>query len=224
MPKLEAFPRPAVAVDLALLTVDDPVSTPALRVFIRDLNGEHHLLPGGFIRERSTIAQTVDWILEQKVGLSLPRGVTPRLLRVFDAPDRDDRTWAMSIAHSICLPTGMTQRVAGDWVAPQEVGKLRFDHNNIVDAAVAELRERYEFRGRSEDLISPDPDGFFGSEAFTLHQLRRVHEAVVGMPMHKDNFAKRMTPLLDPVLHRDGTPVLAQNLRGRPAALYRRRA
>lgn len=41
--------------------------------------------------------------------------------------------------------------------------------------------------------------------------------------MHKDNFAKRMTPLLDPVLHGDGTPVLAQNLRGRPAALYRRR-
>lgn len=219
MPDLESFPRAAVAVDLALLTVLEPLAEPSLRVFVRTSDGGHRLLPGGFIRSRQTIAETVSWVLGNKAGLSLPDGVSPRLLRVFDDPARDDRTWALSLAHSVSLPSPSASTY-GEWLAPAAVGELRFDHNDIVEAAVSALRGRYEFRGRAEELISPDPDGFLGTSPFTLFQLRKVHEAVVGEEMHKDNFAKRMTPLLRPVLDADGRPALAQNLRGRPAALY----
>lgn len=218
MPSLESFPRPAVAVDVALLTVESPLDEPSLRVFVRTTDGGNRLLPGGFIRERQTIATTLKWVLDEKAGLKLRRGVTPRLLRVFDDPRRDDRTWALSIGHSLSLPWSLARSAYGDWLPPDALGTLRFDHNAIVTEAVAALRERYEFRGRS--FIEPDPDGFLGDTPFTLFQLRKVHEAVVGEPLHKDNFAKRMTPLLRPLLDADGEPVLAQNLRGRPAALY----
>ena len=100
-------------------------------------------------------------------------------------------------------------------------GPLLFDHDQIVATAVESLRERYEFRYRYVD-IHPDPDGFL-PEPFTLHQLRKVHEAVVGAELHKDNFNRRMKPFLEPLI-RNGEAVLSSNLRGRPATLYRSRA
>ena len=86
-------------------------------------------------------------------------------------------------------------------------------------AAVTSLRERYEFRHRY-DNPRPDADGFL-AEPFTLHQLRKVHEAVVGEELHKDNFARRMKPQLKPVV-RGGEVVRSSAMRGRPATLYRR--
>ena len=71
------------------------------------------------------------------------------------------------------------------------------------------------------DLPLRDPDGFLGAP-FTLHQLRRGHEAVVGEDMHKANFNRRMKDGLRPVKERGETAV-SSGLRGRPATLYRRR-
>jgi len=62
---------------------------------------------------------------------------------------------------------------------------LLFDHALIVEEAVAALRDRYAVLGRFVG-VEADPDGFLGEERFTLHQLRLVHEAVLGERMHKD--------------------------------------
>jgi 8-oxo-dGTP diphosphatase len=224
---LEKFPRPGVTVDLAILTVVGASDTsPELRLLVQNrAEPAGRALPGGFIRERWTVAQTVEDVLLRKVGISPSTSVEPRLLRVFDDPDRDERTWAISVAHSVSMreadltdADGGLVRVTGDGRLDGE-GSLLFDHDQIVAAAVESLRERYEFRYRYVD-VHPDPDGFLPSP-FTLHQLRKVHEAVVGAELHKDNFNRRMKPLLEPIL-RKGEPVLSESLRGRPAALYRR--
>ncbi len=132
----------------------------------------------------------------------------------------------------VCRPLGVAAGVRadadarGDLVGVTQDGRLEgegpllFDHDQIVATAVESLRERYEFRHRYADT-HPDPDGFL-PEPFTLHQLRKVHEAVVGTELHKDNFNRRMKPFLEP-LTRDGDVVLSSNLRGRPATLYRSR-
>lgn len=224
---LESYPRPGVTVDLAVLTVTGASdTTPELKVLVQDrAEPSGRALPGGFIRERWTVAQTVEDVLRRKVGVEPTDDVRPRLLRLFDDPSRDDRTWVISAGHSLSVHESVLIDAHGDLVdvSPAgelaEPGPLLFDHNEIVSTAVRALRERYEIRFRYVD-IHPDPDGFL-PEPFTLHQLRKVHEAVVGDELHKDNFNRRMKPLLEPVL-RKGEPVLATNLRGRPAALYRR--
>lgn len=225
-PDLDAFPRPGVTVDLALLTVTSAEHTPVLRLLVQDrADPAGRALPGGFIRERRTIAQTVDDVLRRKVGIALPAGSRPRLLRVFDDPTRDDRTWAISVAHSLSLHEDDVTGVRGDLVPVARDGRLEgeggmlFDHDAIVTEAVGRLRERYEFRFRYRHAL-PDPDGFL-TEPFTLHQLRKVHEAVLGTELHKDNFNQRMKVHLSP-LQRNGKPVLSTNLRGRPATLYTR--
>jgi len=216
-----------VAVDLAILTVTGASdTTPQLRLLVQDrADPTGRALPGGFIRERWTVAQTVDDVLRRKVGIEPTEAIHPRLLRVFDDPDRDDRTWAISVAHSVSLREAQVSAAYGDLVPVAPDGTLAhedvllFDHDQIVAAAIEGLRERYDFRYRFVD-IAPDPDDFL-PEPFTLHQLRKVHEAVVGDDLHKDNFNRRMKPFLEPVM-RNGEPVLSSNLRGRPATLYRK--
>ena len=224
---LENFPRPGVTVDLAILTVVGASDTnPELRLLVQDrAEPAGRALPGGFIRERWTVAQTVEDVLRRKVGISPSTTVEPRLLRVFDDPNRDERTWAISVAHSVSMREADLTDADGDLVHVTSDGRLDgegsllFDHDQIVSTAVESLRERYEFRYRYVD-VHPDPDGFL-LPPFTLHQLRKVHEAVVGAELHKDNFNRRMKPFLEPML-RNGEPVLSESLLGRPAALYRR--
>lgn len=226
---LDAYPRPGVTVDLAILTVVGATEPdPELRMLVQDRTSPAgRSLPGGFMRERWTVAETIADVLERKVGVAPETSVAPHLLRVFDDPARDDRSWVLSVAHSLSLPESELLGAQGDLVPVRPDGtlerepRLLFDHDQIVAAAVAALRERYEIRQRYVDVAS-DPDGFL-PEPFTLHQLRKVHEAVVGEELHKDNFARRMKPFLQPVL-RDGEPVLSDGLRGRPAALWRRAA
>ena len=226
-PNLEDFPRPGVTVDLAILTVTSPGTDEAtLRVLVQDREDpDGRVLPGRFLRERHTVVDTVREVFEHKVGV-VPSEVTPpRLLRVFDEPNRDDRTWAISVAHSVSMPESELEGAKGDLLAVSSGGALLdggpmlWDHDEIVAAAVESLRERYEFRYRYSDT-APDPDGFL-PEPFTLHQLRKVHEAVVGEELHKDNFARRMKPQLEPVM-RGGEVVRSEATRGRPATLYRR--
>lgn len=224
---LDAYPRPGVTVDLAILTVTSADTDPVLRVLVQDrTDPSGAALPGAFVRERRTVAETVADVLERKVGISPGVRTQPQLLRLFDDPDRDDRTWAMSVAHSVSLPESELAGAKGDLVpvSPdgrlEGVGSLLFDHDLIVSEAVAALRERYEFRFRLA-TTQPDEDRFLG-EPFTLHQLRKVHEAVIGEELHKDNFARRMKPFVDPVTE-GGKVVSSSGLRGRPATLYRRK-
>lgn len=223
---LERFPRPGVTVDLAILTVAGATDTdPKLRLLVQDrIDPSGRALPGGFIRERATVTETVEDVLRRKVGLQPSDTIQPRLLRLFDDPDRDDRTWALSAAHSVSIREADLADARGDLVrvtpdgALQNEDHLLFDHDQIVTNAIQSLRERYEFRYRYINIF-PDPDHFL-PEPFTLHQLRKVHEAVVGAELHKDNFNRRMKPFLEPLM-RGGKPVLSTNLRGRPATLYR---
>ena len=222
---LDSYPRPGVTVDLAVLTVTDAgTDDAALRVLVQQrTDPDGRVLPGRFLRERHTIDETVREVFEHKVGVRPTEVTPPRLLRLFDAPDRDDRTWAISVAYSVSMPELELAGAKGELLTVDEVAAttsrdMLWDHDEIVSAAVESLRERYEFRFRN-DSPPPDPDGFL-PQPFTLHQLRKVHEAVIGEELHKDNFARRMKPQLTPVT-RGGEVVRSAAQRGRPATLYR---
>ena len=144
MNDLDSFPRPGVTVDIAVLTVSRPSeSIPELRVLVQDRREPSgRSLPGGFIRERWTVDRTVDDVLRRKVGIEPSERNRPRLLRLFDDPDRDDRSWVMSAAHSLSLPEHDLLDATGDLVRVDPAGRLvgeprlLFDHDEIVTAAV----------------------------------------------------------------------------------------
>lgn len=219
---LSQFPRPSVAVDIALLTALVPPGfgePRSLAVLVQVVPEEPagRALPGRFLRQKQTVAESVPVVLQVKAGLSdVP--VEPRLLRVFDAPDRDPRGWTLSLAHALTLPHRLACQGTGELVPVTTRGELMsgesllYDHDTIVREAAAAIRERYE--------RLPDPDGLL-ERPFTMAELRTIHEAVIGERLLKDTFRRRMEPQLRPLTDGYGQPVLKSD-GGRPAQVYER--
>ncbi|HET9646622.1 MAG TPA: NUDIX domain-containing protein [Microlunatus sp.] len=200
---LTDYPRPSVAVDTAVLTVRDG----RLQVVLVSVAGRRGL-PGTFLHEGELLADAVRRALCDKTGIT---GVEPRQLHVFDALDRDDRGRVLSVAHRVAVAE---DRLAGlladaDLVPVDQVRDLRYDHEEIIDRAVSELRGEYHHR--------PDPAGLL-DEPFTLLELQRLHEAVAGRDLMRDTFRRRMQPQLI------GTGQRARGVVGKPAEEFARGA
>jgi 8-oxo-dGTP diphosphatase len=205
---LEDYKRPSVAVDTALLTVTphDGLSVLLARRH-GAAGGEEWALPGTFLHEGETLIDAVQRSLREKAGIE---GVSPRQLRVFDAPGRDSRGWVLSVAHVDVVPTA---RLAGRdpertrlVSAGQAGGGLPFEHDDIIKTAVGEVRAQYDVR--------PDPYGLL-PEPFTILDLRMLHEVVADGQRQRDTFRRRMMP------HLTATGEVRDGARGRPAELFR---
>jgi 8-oxo-dGTP diphosphatase len=204
---LEDYPRPSVAVDTALLTVE-PEGGQLLVLEVRRENDAGWALPGTFLHVGERLADAVDRSLRVKAGV---RGLHPRQLHVFDDPERDERGWVLSVAHvDVVRADRLASRFAtGTRLMPAaSPGRLPYGQGGIIARAVEEVRSRYAER--------PDPDRLHADE-FTLRELRRVHEAVTGRPLQRDWFRRVMEPQLT------ATGRTAGGTRGRPAELFRRK-
>ncbi|CAJ1501251.1 NUDIX hydrolase [[Mycobacterium] burgundiense] len=200
------YPRPSVAVDAAVLTVDPAVGLSVLQV--RRTGGRGWALPGTFLHAGETLADAVARALADKANVT---GLCPRQLHVFDDPERDDRGWVLSVAHvAVVPPDRLTSRlVATTRLVPVHApGRLIYDHADIIALSVEDVRTRYE--------ASPDPDRLLGEE-FTLRDLRLVHEGVAGSALQRDTFRRSMESQLV------ATGATTAGGRGRPAELFRRR-
>jgi 8-oxo-dGTP diphosphatase len=203
--RLTDYPRPSVAVDTALLTLEP--GTDGLSVLqVKREGGRGWALPGTFLHQGERLMDAVLRSLHDKAGV---QGLRPRQLQVFDDPARDDRGWVLSAAHVMVAPVpSLTTRSPDTRLMPVDApGRLPYGHGDIVRLAVADTRRRYEGR--------PDPDGLL-PDTFTVLELRRVHAAVAGRPLQKDTFRRAMDPYLV------GTGEMTSGTRGRPAELFRR--
>src|SRR4051794_21412061 len=110
---LADYPRPSVAVDVALLTVRPDGR---LAVLVHRRGGGHAegrwALPGTFLHERERLAEAALRALRDKAGV---RGERPEQLGVFDEPDRDYRGRVLTVAHVDLVPA---ERLADQVTAP----------------------------------------------------------------------------------------------------------
>lgn len=212
--RLVDYPRPSVAVDVAVLSLDPGVNRLGVVLHRRDPDdgwGDWSL-PGTFVHEGERLQEAALRALEVKAGIA---GLHPRQLHVFDDPQRDPRGWVISVAHVDVVPYSRLEDAVesrddvrlASVAAPR--AKLPYDHRQIIAAAVDDVRARYE--------SEPDPFGLLEASEFTLLELRRVHEAVRGVRLQKDTFRRHMEEHLEPIQGRFGKGV------GRPATLYRRK-
>lgn len=214
---LADYPRPSVAVDTAVLTVipATPGVPPSLAVLLvrRDpaASGGRAgwALPGTFLHRGETLADAVSRSLSVKAGVT---GRDPQQLHVFDDPDRDDRGWVLSVAHLDVLTHAELDALRDPRLtrlAPAGARlRLPYDHAAILALAVDRLRTEY--------ATGADPRRLLGA-AFTMTDLRAVHEAVAGRPLQKDTFRRFMVDQLDELAHITAGRV------GRPARLYAHR-
>ena len=213
-----AFPPFAVTVDMVLLTVHEG----SFRVLLveRDTHPFRGAvaLPGGFVYADEDLEAAAVRRLERETGVRRDAAHVEQL-GAFGSPDRDPRMRVVSVAYLVFAPDlpaptpgENTRSVA--WVPVDEVdtAALAFDHDRVLAAGVERARAKLEYTPLA---------AAFCDEEFTVAELRRVYEAVWGVPLDPRNFHRKVTGtpgFLVPV----GKPAPVGPEGGRPAALFRR--
>lgn len=220
------YPRPALAVDMVVLTMVDL----DLKVLLIE-RGEppfrgQWALPGGFVRVTDEGDQGEDLdaaaVRELQEETSLrPADVFLEQLGAFGRAGRDPRGRVVSVAYYALVPADRVGRVAaGDdaadaaWVSTERLGKrvLAFDHAEVIEAALSKIRRRIDGDLRMATSLVP--------AEFTKAELRRVYEVVHGQAYDKSNFNKRFNRMLEDRLIIEVPGRRAGPGPGRPAHLY----
>jgi 8-oxo-dGTP diphosphatase len=200
---LDDYPRPSVAVDTAVLTLDD---RGRLSVLLAKTKADPRL-PGTFLHQGETLADAVLRSLSQKVGVE---GLSPTQLHVFDDPNRDDRGWVLSVAHLDAVPPGRLELDdhLAELCAVDKLPAVPYGHDAIVTRAVSAIRAEYADR--------PDPRRLLSAE-LTLRNLHTLHEAVAGRALARDTFRRLMEPQLI------ATGEFSAGVVGKPARIFSRK-
>jgi len=202
------FYHPAVTVDLVIFTLSER----DLQVLL--IHRDHWpfkgrwALPGGFVQERESLSQAAHRQLQEETGVS---DVFLEQLHTFGHPQRDPRMRVVTVAYYALVPADKLPPSRKDdgvrWWSIYQLPELAFDHDRILELALRRLRRK---------IMDTNVAFQFMPRRFTLTQLQRTYEIVLGRTLDKRNFRKKVLALggvrETDELHLQG--------RHRPARLY----
>jgi 8-oxo-dGTP diphosphatase len=200
-------------VDVVLLTLGNDGLSVALLKREREPYKGVAALPGGYIHadEDMNGYDAAMRVLKSKTGIDAPY---LEQLATFSGAARDPRGWSVSLAYYALVPHAVIAAAGHPDVKLIPVDRLHtlpFDHTSIVATAVERLRSKSQYSSLPCFLVG---------ELFTLPQLQRVYEALMGEPLNKVSFRRKMAEMdvLDAV---EGQTDASSP--SRPAQLYRLR-
>lgn len=198
-------------VDVALLTLQQSALKVALIKRDHDPFKNVLALPGGYIHPEEDLdaRDAAVRVLREKTGLASPY---LEQLASFSGPARDPRGWSVSIAYYALVSSEAIESAQDEQLKLVSVDRelsLPFDHRQIVGTAVARLRSKSHYSSLPCHLAG---------EAFTLPQLQRIYEALIGEPLNKVSFRRKVDEMgmLEPLPGRFEAAGAH-----RPAQLYR---
>jgi 8-oxo-dGTP diphosphatase len=189
------FPRPYTTVDVLIFTVIADVLKVLLVQRPSDTDEPSPglwALPGGFVNVDLDVdlEACARRKLRDKTGVASPY---LEQLGSWGSATRDPRGWSATHAYFALIPADGVALAKGAnaadvaWFTVDEPllakKKLAFDHAQILRAGVERLRSKVEYTSLPAYLL-PEP--------FTLPQLQRTYEIVLGRPVDKSGFRTRM--------------------------------
>lgn len=164
-------------------------------------------LPGGFVQADESIEVAANRVLKERTGLD---NIFLRQFYVFSDPQRSkinpaiadvmdsgmtfpDQQWFAQrfisvgfyalVEFSQVQPTPDSLSDVCEWVNLEEIGPLMMDHNTIVNKALETLRLQLSFQPIGYNLLP---------EKFTMTELRRLYETILGKELDRRNFQRKM--------------------------------
>jgi 8-oxo-dGTP diphosphatase len=180
------YPHPAVTTDVVIFTLEDNL----LKVLLIERANDPFLgnwaLPGGFVEIDEDLDQAALRELQEETGVT---GVYLEQLYTFGNPGRDPRERVISVAYYALVPIDSlnispnsdAKKVA--WYACNDLPELAFDHPGIIDLARKRLAAKMHYSTIALHFMP---------KTFTLSELQKVYEIIMGSPLDKRNFRKRV--------------------------------
>ena len=205
------YPVISVTVDIVIFTVrDGQLCTLLVERDVPPFRGAW-ALPGGYVQEDESLRAAAERELVEETNVQVR---WMEQLAAFGAVDRDPRGRVVTIAFTALVdagplePKGGTDAADAQWFVMDALPDVAFDHAEILELALTTLRERVDTHPIAFQLL---PD------RFTLSDLQQVHEAVLGQPIDKRNFRRRV----DQLGLVEATDETVRRGPHRPARLYR---
>lgn len=143
-------------------------------------------LMGGFIRGDESLDEAANNILLQLTGLD---GVYLEQLHAFGDPSRDPMERIISVAYFALIDihkyeAQLNDRYHAEWFLINEMPKLIFDHNEMVEVAKQKIRYKAALHPLLFELLP---------RKFTIPQLQSLYEGVYNTRIDNRNFIRKLT-------------------------------
>jgi len=154
-------------------------------------------LPGGFVNLHESLDDAAKRELHEETGLKevfLKRlhvfaDINLKRLRVFADVNRDPRGRVVTVSY-LALIDGETVKLhatsdaeLAKWFSIGNLPELAFDHREIIEDALKELRFEIQMTNIAYQLLGPK---------FTMSELKNAYEIVLDKELDKRNFSKRI--------------------------------
>ncbi len=166
-------------------------------------------IPGGFVGAKESLEAAARRELKEETGV---RDVYLEQLYTFGDLKRDPRGRVITVAYFALVPSPLAVEAGSDasdarWWSVYQLPRLAFDHNSILKYALQRLRYKLEYTAAGFQLLQDN---------FTLTGIQQAYEIILGEPLDKRNFRRRI--LEGDIIEATGEMTVS---RGRPAKLYR---
>lgn len=180
------YPRAALTVDCVVFGLDEgDLQVLLIQRGLEPFAGEW-ALPGGFVQLNETLHEAALRELREETGVTR---VFLEQLYTFGAVERDPRERVVSVAYYALVKLSdhrvqaATDATNAAWFSASGLPSLAFDHEEIVDAALARLKGKVVYQPIGFELLP---------RKFTLTQLQRMYEIILERTLDKRNFRKKI--------------------------------
>lgn len=211
MPRVRSISRPVLTIHVVIFTLREgglhvlltPCSEPPFE--------NAWALPGSLMHLDESLEQTASRKLEEMTGVA---DSYLEQLYTYGEIGRHPRGRVVTVAYFALLPADAPLRAENGsqarWFPVERLPELAFDHHEIIAYALRRLRYKLEYTAAGFELLP---------ETFTLTELQRTYEMILGEKLDKRNFRRRILEagIIEPTAR-------LKSGEGRPARLYRYRA
>ncbi|MCB1217344.1 NUDIX domain-containing protein [bacterium] len=198
-----------ISVVIILLTIRDD----ALKTLLVRTDGASWRLPAGTPGDAEPLRRAAERVVREYATISVDY---LEQLYTFGNRVSPDRQRMIEIAYYGLVPPdlipGVEQHAAGRlaWFSEEDEPELQGEHGLIVRVARNRLQGKLAYTAVGFELLP---------ELFSMAELQRLYEIILGRELDKRNFRKKILDL--GIVEDTGESRAAEHQRGRPAALYR---
>ena len=182
------YERPGLTVDCVIFGLDLDEETLKVMLIERDIEPFAGVwaIPGGFVRSNETLLAAATRELKEETGIT---DVFLEQLYTFGDPGRDPRGWVVSVAYyALVAPEkhyihATTDARDARWFPVNSLPRLAFDHAEILETALGRIRGKLTYAPVGFELLP---------QKFTVKQLQKLYEIVLGRKLDNRNFRKKI--------------------------------